>query len=142
MHAHQHALCRFEIIGTEYHAADAQGVDCRAGREVDGEAVEDVAFVKVFDGVGKVYGVCGAVAEGIAEFNGQTSSVGAHRGWLAHGRADYNLVEGVVNLDILVEVHYQTLAVEVKLPCGRIRRQRHRRFHIAGTAFGPAHAGA
>ncbi len=101
--AYEHALGGLEVLGGEHHAGDAQRIDGGACGEVDGEAVEHVAFVEVFDGVAEVDGVCGGGDECVAQFDAEAASVGADAWRRAlHGRHD-DFVERVVELYVFVE---------------------------------------
>ena len=139
VYADGHALGGLERAAFEDDAAQAQRVDLRAGGEVEGEAVEDVALVEVLDGVGEVDCVCGVGQEGVAQLDGDALAERAHHGGLFLRGRDNHLVEGVFELNVLVEPHVEAVAGEVEgSGDGRGAHVDGRRL-VAGTALGTAH---
>ncbi len=142
INAHQHTLCRFEILGLKHHSRYPEGVDIVAGRKVERKAVEDIAFVQVLDCVGKVDCVCCIGAESVAEIHGQVLTVGANLWRCFLGRRHNYLVESVFELYIFVESHSHPGAGYVSCTGGGVRSHELGRGFIAHTAFGATHIGA
>ena len=141
MQAHYHAFHRLQVAGAQHHAAHLQRVEARAGREGEAEAVEHVALVVVFDGVGEVNHVGGVRLQVVLELDGDFLALGADDGLLLRGRRHYHAGGLVLDVDYLVKLQLHLLALEIDGARDGVAAQHHGRRVVARAALGRAYVG-
>ena len=138
---HKDAFDRFQIGRRQHVARYLHRVDDVAGGEGEGVVAHRVALVVVLHSVGEVDGVGGVGLERVVEVHANLLALGTHVGGLQLRRRNDDLLVGVLQFDVFVEIDAYLLRQHT---CGTVLRttlHHVRRLLVVASAVGRADAG-
>ncbi len=128
--------------GHGHSAGELEGIDIAARGKSISEMPEYIALVIIAEGVAEIEGIGSIGLERVFEVYGHRLQFELHRRLdLRHGKCDQFLAR-VFQVDILIEGEHDLIALEMQGIQLWLRRQKHGRKGILGTARGRDHIGA
>ena len=136
--AYEYALDGLQIRRIEHISRHFHRVDVLTCGEGEGVVAHRIAFVVVHDGIGEVDGVGGVGLQCVEEVDAHLLAYGADVGRFGLGRRHDDLLAGVLDLDIFIELDGNLLPVGIGgLIAGCAGDDPWRRL-VVGTAVGRA----
>ena len=139
--AHKDAFDRLQVRSLHDIARHLQRVDMVAGGEGIGIVAQGIALVVVADGIGEVDGVGGVGFQGVLQSHRDALALSFYLRCLYLRRRDDDILGGVVDGDVFVEVDDNLLLFDIGSPLGRLSADDMGRGLIIPSPVGTAHTG-